>query len=219
MNIHLEDIYSRLLCQFGHRCWWPATTQGEIIIGAILTQSVSWRNASKAISNLKAHGLLSLEAIHKADTSNIASLIKSTRFYNQKAKKLKYFTEFLLAKYNGSLEVLFSNSLQALRDELLHINGLGEETVDSILLYAGNKEIFVVDTYTKRIFSRLGIVDENASYRECQDLFMANLNRDAKLYNDYHAQIVYLGHHYCKKRNPECTKCPLQNLCGFYNRN
>ena len=219
MNIHLDDIYSRLRCQFGHRRWWPATTQGEIIIGAILTQSVSWRNASKAISNLKAHGLLSLEAVHQTDSNNIASLIKSTRFYNQKTKKLKYFTEFLFNRYKGNLEALFSRSLSVLRDELLQINGLGEETVDSILLYAGNKETFVVDAYTKRVFSRLGIIDENTSYRECQELFMANLNRDAKLYNDYHAQIVYLGHHYCKKRNPECTKCPLQQLCRFYNRN
>jgi len=219
VNIHLEDIYARLRRQFGHRHWWPATTQEEVIIGAILTQSVSWSNASKAISNLKAHGLLSLEAIHKADSSNITSLIKCTRFYNQKAKKLKCFTGFLFNKYKGSLEALFSRSLSILRDELLHINGLGEETVDSILLYAGNKEIFVVDAYTKRIFSRLGIIDEKTSYRECQKFFMTNLNRDAKLYNDYHAQIVHLGHHCCKKSNPECMKCPLRQLCRFYNSN
>lgn len=216
---HLKEIYTRLRNQFGHRNWWPATTQEEVIIGAILTQSVSWSNTSKAISNLKAHGLLSLEAIHKADTSNITSLIKSTRFYNQKAKKLKCFTEFLFNKYKGSLEALFSRSLSVLRDELLRINGLGEETVDSILLYAGNKEIFVVDAYTKRIFSRLGIIEERLSYKESQDFIMKNLSYDATLYNDYHAQIVYLGHHYCKKSNPECIKCPLQQLCRYYNSN
>ncbi len=213
----IEEIYTRLRNEFGYRHWWPAATQEEVIIGAILTQSVSWKNVKKAISNLKENGLLTLKAIHEAASNDIAPLIKSTRFYNQKVKKLKNFTEFLFDRYQGSLDAMFSRSLADLRDELLSINGLGEETVDSILLYVGNKGVFVIDAYTKRVFSRLGIIDEKMSYKECQDFFMRNLDSDTKLYNDYHAQIVYLGHHYCKKNDPECGKCPLKQLCRFYN--
>ena len=213
----IEEIYTRLRNEFGYRHWWPAATQEEVIIGAILTQSVSWKNVKKAISNLKENGLLTLKAIHEAASNDIAPLIKSTRFYNQKVKKLKSFTEFLFDRYQGSLDAMFSRSLADLRDELLSINGLGEETVDSILLYVGNKGVFVIDAYTKRVFSRLGIIDEKMSYKECQDFFMRNLDPDTKLYNDYHAQIIYLGHHYCKKSNPECMKCPLGQLCRFYN--
>jgi len=214
-----EEIYTRLRNEFGYRHWWPAATQEEVIIGAILTQSVSWKNVKKAIFNLKENGLLTLKAIHEAASNDIAPLIKPTRFYNQKVKKLKSFTEFLFDRYQGSLDAMFSRSLVDLRDELLSINGLGEETVDSILLYVGNKGVFVIDAYTKRVFSRLGIIDEKMSYKECQDFFMRNLDPDTKLYNDYHAQIVYLGHHYCKKSNPICIKCPLRPVCRFYNSN
>ncbi len=160
MNPIFEHIYNLLHAEFGYGNWWPATTREEVIIGAILTQSVSWRNVKTAISNLEANGLLTLEAIHKGNPSHLASLIKSTRFYNQKVKKLLNFTELLFWKYSGSLDMMFSRKLMELRSELLNINGLGEETVDSILLYAGEKEIFVVDAYTKRIFSRLGIMGE-----------------------------------------------------------
>ena len=219
MTAQIAEIYTRLRSEFGYRNWWPAATREEVIIGAILTQSVSWRNVRQAIANLKAGGLLTLKAIHEAPAGDIAPLIKPTRFYNQKVKKLKSFTEFLFGKYRGDLDAMFSRNLAELRDELLNINGLGEETVDSILLYVGNKEIFVVDAYTRRVFSRLGMIAEKASYRECQDFFMKNLSPDAGLYNDYHAQIVYLGHHYCKKNDPGCGKCPLRQLCRFYHDN
>ncbi|MFC2006862.1 endonuclease III domain-containing protein [Chloroflexota bacterium] len=219
MNNSLEEIYVLLRNEFGYRNWWPADTREEVIIGAILTQNVSWRNVKKAIANLKASNLLSLDAIHNEDPHNITPLIKSTRFYNQKVQKLKNFTEFFFSKYRGSLCRLFENSLSDLRKELLSINGLGEETVDSILLYAGSKEIFVIDAYTKRIFSRIGIINEKILYKECQDFFMKNLDPDVKLYNDYHAQIVFLGHHLCRTINPECHNCPLRQLCKFYGNN
>jgi len=215
MKYLLEDIYAHLLRSFGHRHWWPAETRDEVIIGAILTQSVAWKNVKTAINNLKHHDLLTLEAVYKVDASIIAPLIKPTRFYNQKAKKLKAFTEFLFSKYGGSLDVIFSEDLEELRKELLTVNGLGEETVDSILLYAGGKSIFVIDAYTKRVFSRLGLTDEKWSYREYQRFFMERLDRNVELYNDFHAQIVHLGHVYCKKNNPQCQKCPLKEHCEF----
>ena len=215
MKYLLEDIYAHLLRSFGPKHWWPAETRDEVIIGAILTQSVAWKNVKIAINNLKYHNLLTLEAVYKADISEIAPLIKPTRFYNQKAKKLKAFTEFLFSRYGGSLDAMFSKELEELRKELLTVNGLGEETVDSILLYAGGKCIFVIDAYTKRIFSRLGLTDEKWSYREYQRFFMERLDKDVELYNDFHAQIVHLGHVYCKKNESECVKCPLSSICKY----
>lgn len=206
-------IYQKLIAAFGHRRWWPAQTRDEVIIGAILTQNVAWKNAKAAIDNLRKHNLLSLKAIHEAGISEIATLIKPTRFYNQKAQKLKHFIDFLFYKYSGDLDVLFSQDISELRRELLNIKGLGEETVDSILLYAGEKPVFVIDAYTKRIFSRLGLTGEEWSYPACQQFFMERLVKDVKLYNDYHAQIVHLGHVYCKKHEPECATCPLNKLC------
>lgn len=213
MEYLLMDIYHKLLAAFGHRCWWPAQTRDEVLIGAILTQNVAWKNAKAAIDNLRKHNLLTLRAIHEAGISEIATLIKPTRFYNQKAQKLKYFIDFLFYKYSGNLDALFSQDTSELRRELLNIKGLGEETVDSILLYAGEKPVFVIDAYTKRIFSRLGLTDEKWSYHAYQQFFMERLVKDVKLYNDYHAQIVHLGHVYCKKHEPVCTACPLNNLC------
>ena len=156
---------------------------------------------------------LTLKAIHEASISEITTLIKPTRFYNQKAQKLKSFIDFLFYKYSGNLDALLSQNTSELRRELLNIKGLGAETVDSILLYAGEKPVFVIDAYTKRIFSRLGLTDEEWRYQAYQQFFMERLVKDVKLYNDYHAQIVYLGHVHCKKREPECMICPLNNLC------
>ena len=207
------DIYHKLLATFGHRRWWPAQTRDEVIIGAILTQNVAWKNAKTAIDNLKKHNLLTLKAIHEASIAEITTLIKPTRFYNQKAQKLKSFIDFLFCKYSGNLDALFSQDTSELRQELLNIKGLGEETVDSILLYAGEKPVFVIDAYTKRIFSRLGLTDEEWRYQAYQQFFMERLVKDVKLYNDYHAQIVHLGHVHCKKHEPECMVCPLNNLC------
>jgi len=213
MEYPLIEIYHKLLAVFGHRRWWPAQTRDEVIIGAILTQNVAWRNAKVAIDSLGKHNLLTLEAIREASISEIATLIKPTRFYNQKAQKLKYFIDFLFYKYGGNLDALFSQDTGELRRELLNIKGLGEETADSILLYAGEKPVFVIDAYTKRIFSRLGLTGGEWSYREYQQFFMERLVKDVKLFNDYHAQIVYLGHVYCKRHEPECTLCPLNKLC------
>ncbi len=209
------EIYRRLLASFGHQRWWPGETREEVIIGAILTQNVAWKNVETAIDNLRRHNLLNLKAVHEADISGIAALIRPTRFYNQKAQKLKRLSDFLFDRYRGDLDAMLSEGVEELRQELLGIGGLGEETVDSILLYAGNKAVFVVDAYTKRIFTRLGLTDEKWSYRAYRQFFMQSLDEDAQLYNDYHAQIVHLGRVYCKKNAPGCTLCPLSDLCRY----
>ncbi len=185
------------------------------MIGAILTQNVAWKNVETAIDNLREHNLLALKAIHEADISEIGILIRPTRFYNQKAQKLKRLSDFLFDRYRGDLDAMFSKEVDQSRQELLGIEGLGEETVDSMLLYAGNKAVFVVDAYTKRIFSRLGLTDERWSYRAYREFFMQRLDRDAELYNDYHAQTVHLGRTCCKKNAPVCTRCPLSDLCRY----
>ena len=208
------DIYQRLHKEFGDRYWWPGDSAEEVVIGAILTQSVSWKNVEVAISRLREKGLLSLQALHQTDVSQLAPLIKSTRFYNEKARKLKNFTSWIFASYGGSLDSMFSREMWGLREELLTVKGLGEETVDSILLYAGNKNIFVVDAYTVRIFLRLGLAEDSWRYRDYQEFFMNNVQPELKIYNDYHAQIVRLGHLYCRKNNPLCKQCPLQELCN-----
>ena len=213
----VADIYQRLRAEFGDRQWWPGDSAEEVVIGAILTQGVSWKNVEVAILRLKEKDLLSLQAINQADVSDIAPLIKTTRFYNEKARKLKNFTRWLFTSHGGSLDSMFSRELWELRKELLTVKGLGAETVDSILLYAGNKNIFVVDAYTMRILSRLGLAQEGWRYPDYQGFFMNYVERDLKIYNDYHAQIVRLGHLYCRKTNPLCNQCPLRELCNFTN--
>ncbi|NQV17832.1 MAG: endonuclease III domain-containing protein [Armatimonadetes bacterium] len=208
----LELIYKTLLNSFGHQNWWPGETADEIIIGAILTQSVSWKNVETAIEKLKQNNLCTIEQIHNANKEEIAPLIRSTLYYNQKAKKLKNFANFLFQKYDGNLQKLFQTNTNILRKQLLSINGIGEETADSILLYAGNKCVFVIDAYTKRILSRIGLTKPEWSYARYQQFIMNNIVHDIELFKDYHAQIVYLGKHFCKTKL-SCEKCPLEKFC------
>ncbi|AEE92652.1 conserved protein of unknown function [Tepidanaerobacter acetatoxydans Re1] len=210
----LVKIYDKLLEAFGPQHWWPADDDFEIIVGAILTQSVSWKNVEKAIDNLKAKGLLSLDAILAVDKDKLAALIKSTMYYNQKALKLKNFCRYIKQNYGGDIYSLFEKSIPNMRAELLSIKGIGPETADSIILYAAAKPIFVVDAYTRRIFSRLGFLPDDAKYSQMQDFFMSNLPSDVNLFNEYHALIVRLGKDYCKNKKPLCNECPVKNHCS-----
>jgi endonuclease-3 related protein len=212
-NRPLLDIYRLLRQAFGHQRWWPADTVEEVVVGAILAQNVAWRNARTAIRALAENRLLSLEAIHHADAACIAPLIRSSRFYNQKAERLKNFSALLFEEFNGRLPELFALETDRLRQRLLELKGFGEETVDSILLYAAEKPVFVIDAYTRRIFSRLGLFPAQRSYRQFQAFFMEALPRDIDLYQDYHAQIVHLGNRVCKKTKPLCTDCPIAEYC------
>ncbi|MEW6103168.1 MAG: endonuclease III domain-containing protein [bacterium] len=212
MKKTLEKIYNLLYNTFSDMNWWPGETQFEIIVGAILTQNTAWKNVEKAIENLKRENLLSPGKMNEIPEEKLANVIKPSGFYNQKAKKLKAFINFLFLRYSGSLEKLFEKGLFFLRNELLSIHGIGNETADSILLYAGNKPIFVVDAYTKRILARHRIIDEKATYNAIQSIFMENLPKDVFLFNNYHALLVKVGKDFCKKTNPLCKRCPLNEV-------
>ena len=205
----LLDIYDKLYRSYGPQSWWPARTRFEVIVGAILTQNTSWENVKKAILNLKKAKVLSPSRIRKIDEKRLASLIRPSGYYNLKSKRLKNFAAFLDSTYDLNLNKAASSKTARLRKELLGVSGIGPETADSILLYAFSRPVFVIDAYTKRVFSRHRIIDENAYYEDMQKFFMANLPINAKLYNEYHALIVRLAKELCRK-SPRCEICPLE---------
>lgn len=208
----LLRVYKNLHAQYGHQKWWPGDTRFEIILGAILTQNTSWTNVEKAINVLKKNGGLKVEAVHRMPEGKLAGFIRSAGYFNIKANRIKNFTDHLYRVYDGSLSKMFRRPGDALREELLGIKGIGPETADSILLYAGKKPFFVVDAYTKRVFSRHKFFPASSSYEEVQTFFMSRLKPSVPLYNDYHAQIVNLAKTHCFKRNPDCDACPLNFL-------
>jgi endonuclease-3 related protein len=204
----LQNVYTVLYKYYGPQDWWPGDTRFEIIVGAILTQNTAWTNVEKAITNLKKAGVLNPAAMNKASEKSLASFIRPAGYYNIKAKRLKNFLELLFSKHRGSLVKMSSSSTTDLKKDLIAVNGIGPETCDSILLYAFNKPTFVIDAYTKRIFSRHGIFPESATYHEVQKLFLDTLPRDVQLFNEYHALIVRLAKEHCRTK-PICTGCPL----------
>ena len=208
---NLEEIYKRLLLKFGPQRWWPAKTRFEVIIGAILTQNTSWSNVEKAIGNLRRAQLLKPARLKNIHVKKLASLIKPAGYFNIKARRLKNFIDFLFKQYHGDLEKMGREYWPNLRIKLLSVNGIGPETADSILLYALEKPVFVVDAYTKRILSRHNLISRRADYQTLQSIFMDNLNQDAKMFNEYHALMVRLGKELCKAK-PLCEICPLNNL-------
>jgi endonuclease III related protein len=213
-NILLE-IFATLHAAYGPRFWWPAETPFEVCVGAILTQNTNWGNVEKAIANLKSEGLLVPVKLLKISTDQLAVLIRPAGYFNVKSARLKDFIGWLFAEYGGSLEAMFSGDWRELRVDLLKVRGIGPETCDSILLYAGHKPSFVVDAYTKRLFSRLGLISSTASYDEVRELFMGNIPADVALYNEYHALIV----EHCKERcrtRPLCGECMLRARCEYY---
>jgi len=210
-NPPLLEIYRLMFNRFGHRDWWPGDTPLEIIIGAILTQNTAWKNVEKAIRNLKEAKRLSLKGLREVSERELADVIRPSGYFNQKAKKIKAFLAFLDDRYGGSITKMKRASLEKLRTELLEVNGIGPETADSILLYALDKKVFVVDAYTRRIFARHFYFDPNPGYHEVQARFERELPADAELFNDFHAQIVATGNRYCRRR-PRCEGCPLEHL-------
>jgi len=196
-------IYKALNEHFGGLHWWPGETPFEIAVGAILTQNTNWKNVEIAIDNLKQADLLDSLSLYAAEDSVVAELIRSSGYYNIKTKRLKAFLQFLQEEYAGNMDKMFNEELQTLREKLLGVNGIGEETADSILLYGGGKPVFVVDAYTRRILERHGIISQHRSYKEIQALFMENLPQDTSLYNQYHALLVNTGKCFCRKK-PLC---------------
>jgi endonuclease III related protein len=184
------------------------------MVGAILTQSAAWQNVEKAISNLKNAEVMSPLALHNIPVAELAQLIHSCGYYNAKALKLKALVNWLDESCADDLDKLFALDMGTLRKQLLGVYGIGPETADSILLYAGNKPVFVIDAYTRRIISRLGLVSEKDNYNAYQALFMDNLPRNTELFNEYHALLVRLGKEACRKQ-PICDKCCLFEICRF----
>lgn len=217
MKNSLLEIFDILLDHFGPLSWWPAETPFEVCVGAILTQNTNWSNVEKAIINLKTEGLLSPEALRDVDADRLARVIRPAGFFNVKSRRIKDFIGFLFKYCNGNLDEMFAGDWRKLRAELLSVRGIGPETCDSILLYAGHRPSFVVDAYTKRLFSRLGLLRENEAYEEVRGRFMEHLPADVGLYNEYHALIVQHCKDFCRKK-PLCGQCPLRSLCAFYRK-
>jgi endonuclease-3 related protein len=200
----LKEIYRRLMDSYGPQRWWPAEGPFEVMVGAILTQSAAWGNVEKAIASLKAAGALSPEVLRRLPLAELATLIRPCGYYNAKALKLKSLAQWL--------NQLFASDTATLREQLLSIHGIGAETADSILLYAAGKPVFVIDAYTRRILSRLGLAPQGVSYAACQALFMDNLPADSGLFNEYHALLVCLAKNVCRRR-PLCPDCCLADIC------
>ena len=207
----LNEIYQHLLKAYGPQKWWPAESPLEVMVGAILTQNTNWQGVEKAIANLKKHGLLSLDKLHHRSTEELAEFIKPAGYFNLKASRLKNLIVMVAEAYGGDLNVMGQMDTGQLRQELLSVNGVGPETADSILLYAFHRPIFVVDTYTYRVTSRHGLIEEEVNYQALQDLFMEHLPLDVDMFNEYHALLVRVGKLHCK-RKAHCQGCPLEPL-------
>jgi endonuclease-3 related protein len=208
----LLRYYEVMAGALGPMHWWPARTPFEVIVGAILTQSTAWGNVERAIANLRAARLLTPSAILRVRTARLATLVRPSGYFRQKAKKLKSFVRFLQQGYGGSLKRMFLTPTSELREKLLSVHGIGPETADSILLYAGNHPVFVVDAYTHRIFGRHGITDGRADYEKVRALVETSIPRRPDLFNELHALIVNTGKNWCRKSAPRCEECPLRPL-------
>ncbi len=212
---HLTEVFNRLAAHFGPLHWWPAQSPFEVVVGAILTQNTAWRNVEYAIANLKKAGALTPAALRAIERDELEILIRPAGFFRQKAERLQLFVEHLFARHGGDLAALLTGPLETVRAELLDCKGVGPETADSILLYAGNRPSFVVDAYTRRLFTRLSVLHGDEGYEKIRSLFMEHLPHDTDLFNEYHALIVEECKTFCRKRAPLCSSCPLLAGCPF----
>lgn len=210
----LNALFELLHREYGPQRWWPGDTPFEVIVGAILTQNTAWKNVERAISNLKERGLLTPGRMAAASEQELAALIRPSGYFNQKARKLLSFLRFFGERYGYSLELMAASPLEALRGELLSLFGIGEETADSILLYALEMPTFVIDAYTRRIFYRVGYAEQNVKYSELKRRIEAELPRNTLLYNEFHALLVRHGKYVCRPE-PHCRMCVVRNMCLF----
>ena len=208
----LISVYERLLATYGAQYWWPAKTPFEVMVGAILTQNSAWVNVEKAIRRLEESGCLSAAALRRIDEAELSQLIYSCGYYRAKARKLKVLASWLEETSGDNLEKLFALEADELRRQLVAVHGVGPETADSIMLYAGGKPSFVIDAYTRRILSLLGLASGKESYDALKRLFENNLPSDVDLFKEYHALLVRHGKDFCRKR-PLCDECCLIDIC------
>jgi len=210
----LNDIFNRLAEHFGPLHWWPAETPFEVVVGAILTQNTAWRNVELAIAALKDADVLSASGLLRIEREKLEELIRPSGFFRQKAERLQLFATYLRDRHAGDLAHLLAGPLEQVRAELLTLKGIGPETADSILLYAGDRPSFVVDAYTRRLLTRLGLLAGQEKYAEIRSLFMDHLPHSSELFNEYHALIVEECKVYCRVK-PRCAACPLRSVCGY----
>jgi endonuclease-3 related protein len=208
----LLQIYNLLFDYFGEQHWWPGDTPFEIMVGAILTQNTNWQNVEKAICNLKSARLLSLESMSQLQPEELAEYIRPAGYYRIKAARLHNLFSLLNDEWSGDLEYFLNQPAATLREQLLSVKGIGPETADAITLYAAEQPVFVVDNYTHRILSRHEVIPQDCGYYEIQEILIDNLEENSHLFNEYHALLVKVGKEFCKKTNPGCNDCPLQNL-------
>lgn len=216
----LRQYFDSMLREFGPQRWWPARTRLEVILGAILTQNTSWQNAALGIKGLRQAGLLSISKLRRARRWEIEGAIRSAGFYRQKTRTIQNFMAWLSDKCEGSLARMFRRPADQLRTELLKLQGLGPETVDAILLYAGGFPTFVADAYTRRILSRHDLLPEEPGYEETREFLHSNLPTDALLFNEFHALLVETGKRHCRRSAPICHNCPLERFLptGVYGK-
>lgn len=207
----LLEAFERLYAAYGPQKWWPADDAFEVLVGAVLVQNTNWKNVERAIASLKKAGYLDPERLYNLPEDELAELIRPAGYFRVKAKRLKNLIKFLVERYGGSLARMFRQKPDKLREQLLQINGIGQETADSILLYAGHFPTFVVDAYTYRVVTRHGWASFESDYQGLKELFEENLPRDVKLYNEYHALLVQVGKKHCRSV-PRCAGCPLQPM-------
>lgn len=212
MALSFRQVYQRLHKQHGEQDWWPGDTPFEIMVGAILTQNTAWTNVEKAIRNLKAASCLDPKKIVGLQHGQLAELVRPSGYFNIKARRLRAFCEWLLSQ--GGVAKLGRLNTPVLREKLLSVYGVGPETADDMLLYAFNRPVFVIDAYTRRIFSRLGLLQGDETYETLRHLLESKLKADAALYNEYHALIVMHGKDICKTR-PLCAQCRLSDRCTY----
>jgi endonuclease-3 related protein len=209
MLSELQEMFDRLLAAFGPQHWWPGESPFEVMVGAVLVQNTAWRNVERAIANLRQANLLDPHVLYALRVEELAELIRPAGYYQVKARRLRNLLQLVVEAFDGSLNQMFAADLATLRSQLLRVHGIGPETADAILLYAGGVPTFVVDTYAHRILARHGWIGYDASYDEVKELFEASLPADAALYNEYHALLVRVGKDYCKRSQPRCAACPL----------
>lgn len=206
------DVYQKLLNHFGTQAWWPAESQLEVMVGAVLTQNTAWRNVEKAIIQLKAAGYFADELRHEWDIDLLAGMIRPAGYYNLKARRL---SNLVAAVQCESISALEQRPTAELREWFLGVNGVGPETADDILLYAFDRPVFVIDAYTRRLSERLGWIEGGESYDKLSERFSRAIGPDYRIYAQYHALIVEQAKQYCTKNRPECPACPLLDVCCF----
>ena len=214
-RVELLEIYRRLRAARGPLHWWPARTPFEVALGAILTQNTAWSNVERALDNLRRARSLSFRGLLRLKRARLEQLLRPSGYFRQKAARVERFLHLIRDEYGGSPARLFAQPLEVLRPRLLAVNGIGPETADSICLYAAGHKVFVVDTYTRRLVLRHGLMDGKLTYDALQVFFQQRLPLDAELYNDFHAQIVILGKDHCRAR-ARCEGCPLEALPHDY---